>query len=386
LRIEGREIPLEGATVIAVLDRRRNLGLPRRKTSSSGEVTLTFPTASTKVEELFVYPRHGCWGLLKRDLTIREGDVLYAKPIDFSTDDFLQEMIGESGPESGGGVKVGIVDSGVDGGHRDLSVIGGENFATDGTSADWQAGSDGHGTHVAGIVAGKGKYRESMRGVAPAAELYSYRVFPKDGGSTTNFAIMKAIYKAIEDKCDILNLSLGGGLPDPALNRAIGEAYDHGIVCIVAAGNDGRKEVSYPAWYKRAIAVSALGRKGSFPDETTEHVEIEEPFPESYADRFIAHFSNVGYEIDFTGPGVGIVSCFPDNRYAVMSGTSMACPAVAGAAAALLSSDSEVLNGKRDRDRARRIAELVRASVSDLGLDRFFQGFGLPVVKPRVSS
>ena len=91
-----------------------------------------------------------------------------------------------------------------------------------------------------------------------------------------------------------------------------------------------------------------------------------------------ARFSNIGFEIDVTGPGVGVVSCFPGKRYAVMSGTSMACPAVTGVTAAHLSANPSVLHAKKGADRARKIGELLRKAARDVGLATNLQGLGLP--------
>ena len=381
LRVAGTDAPVEGALVVAVLDTSNGLGLPRRRSGMNGQVTLTFPGTQTVVQELFVYPRCGVWGFYGRDLALTEGMTIHLQPINFADPDLLQELIADSADDAGQNVRVGVVDSGVDGSHPDLNVAGGISFAPDSADAqDHGAGADGHGTHVAGIISGRARRGHGMRGVAPAAALFSYRVFPKDGSSTTNSCIMRAIHRAIEDRCDLINLSLGGGYSDPALNRVIGHAYDNGTVCIVAAGNDGRRAVSYPAWYKRALAISALGREGAFPKESTETAAVDAPRSANNPDQFIALFSNIGTEIDFTGPGVGIVSCFPSNRYAVMSGTSMACPAVTGVAATLLSQNSVIHRMRRGRNRAREIIDLVRRTSRDAGFPDVFQGFGLPFV------
>lgn len=379
LRSKTTGSPVEGATVVVVMDRSRNLGA-RRRSGVTGQVTITFPNSGTIAEEIFVFPRHSFWGLYGRNVHLTDQQVIDLEPIDMSAPDFLQELSGSDDPSDGGGILIGVVDSGVDATHPDLTVFGGTNFASDGNSNDHGPGSDGHGTHVAGIIAGHGARGTGMRGIAPAAQIYSYRVFPKNGGTTSNIAIGKAIYRAVEDGCDLINLSLGGGLSDPFLNEAIGHAFMQGVVCITAAGNDGRSPVSYPAWFKRALAVSAMGREGSFPDQSTETADIELPRSTTHADRFIASFSNIGAEIDFAGPGVGIVSCFPDTRYAVMSGTSMACPAVCGAAAKLLSATPAVAGLARDVRRAREIVELLRHSAVDSGFPQIFQGFGLPIV------
>ena len=81
----------------------------------------------------------------------------------------------------------------------------------------------------------------------------------------TNFAIAKAIDQAVRDGCDLINLSLGGGIADPLLEDAIADARAGGSLVIVANGNDGRKSVSFPANNPLALAVSAMGRTDTFP-------------------------------------------------------------------------------------------------------------------------
>ena len=366
--------PLEGATVIAILDQHTRQGI-RRRTGKRGLVTLTFPQGTSQLDELFVYPPDGFWGYYEANKVLAAREDISLNPIDLSADDYLRKTYAPASSNAGLGVTVAVVDSGVAQDHPDLNVVGGENFAPDGDPSDFGPGTN-HGTHVAGIIAGRGALGTGMVGVAPQADIRSYRVFPKSGGPTSNVEIAKAIYRAVQDDCDIINLSLGGGLSDPVLNEAIGYAFEHGVVCIVAAGNDGRKPVSYPAWFKRAIAVSALGHEETIPTDSTEIADID---VRSRRDPmvFLAAFSNIGREIDFAGPGVGIVSTVPGG-YAVMSGTSMACPAVSGAAAVVLSQTPSLLNAPPDLNRSLAVMESLRSVSSSAGFLQQIEGFGLP--------
>ena len=121
-----------------------------------------------------------------------------------------------------------------------------------------------------------------------------------------------------------------------------------------------------------------MGRASLLPAQTAEAGDIAAPFGTTDSDEFIADFSNIGPEIDVTGPGVGVVSTVPGG-YAVMSGTSMACPAVTGAAARLLSANSSVLSMARNAARSEAIIELVYSKCKPRGFGPNYEGHGLPI-------
>jgi subtilisin len=276
-------------------------------------------------------------------------------------------------------VTVGVLGSGVALNHPDLAVADGRNTVTGEQPDDFGARGD-HGSHVAGIIAARGTAPTGVRGIAPGVTLRSSHVFGKSAERASNFDIAKAVDQATADGCDLLNLSLGGGFPESTLAEAINGAFQHGVLSVCATGNDGRQAVSFPAHLQQALAVSALGEKGTFPGDALAAGDIEKPFAASNAKRFIASFSNIGAEIDLTGPGVGIVSTVPDRGYAVMSGMSMACPAVTGRIAAMLSQKPELLAAPRDDKRTRAIMKLAFDSARLQGFgakDAHFEGQGL---------
>ncbi|WP_439576061.1 S8 family peptidase [Phreatobacter sp.] len=284
----------------------------------------------------------------------------------------------------GKGVTVGILDSGVDSDHPALknAVRGGRGMVTGEDHSDFGPCTDekgGHGTHVAGIV---GSRDSGLPGVAPECVMRSYRVFPKQDTErgASNFSIINAIRAAVSDGCDIINMSISGpSASDDGVRKAIEEAWNAGVVCIAAAGNQYRRPVGYPARHSICIAVSALGHDGLIPPQAPDRGFIADPRSRQDQAVFLASFSNIGPQIDFAGPGVWIVSTLPSGKWGAMSGTSMAAPAVAGYAAVALSRDRRLLSAPRNASRSEALYQaLVSRSVAyDLG-SFDFEGYGVP--------
>ncbi len=357
-------------------------------TSSTGKVTLTV-TGSTAYERVYAqHERPGLWSFLGKNVPANGALTITLEALDLAVTDSLRHFhtVG-GGLTAGAGVKVGVIDSGIAGNHPDLVVAGGL-VCIPGTPTNQlnQFGPRGpHGTHVAGTIAGRGTAPTGVRGIAPGATLFSYRVFDNSPDSGSSFGLVKAIRQGIADGCDLLNMSLSfdpdenTGLPavDEAVQEAIAEAHAAGVVVLAAAGNDGRKPVGYPAMDDLAIAVSAVGRKGTFPAKSSESGDVAAPFG-TEPKNFLAAFSNVGASIDVAGAGVGVVSTVPGG-HAPMSGTSMACPAVTGVLARLLANSPAVLNMPRDANRADAIKALLFAQAQSLGLGVTNEGKGLPL-------
>jgi subtilisin len=206
-----------------------------------------------------------------------------------------------------------------------------------------------------------------------------YRVFGKGAAGATNYAILKALILAASDGCDVVNLSLGGGPYDQIVEEAIHDARQQGMLTVIAAGNDGRGVVSYPAAYQFATPVTAMGREGSYPAGSIDDSAVLRP-PPSAADpkEFIAGFSNIGNQVFATGPGVGVLSTLPGNKFGPMSGTSMAAPVVAGTAACLLSRDPTTFALPRNQARGDVIEALLAKALTPRGFGSIYEGRGLP--------
>lgn len=366
--------PLPGAMVVVFTDFANRIGA-QGTSDKKGVVRLNLGAARKKVERIYVYSEFGFWNALRKNLTLKPGDTIALLPIDLGYKDCLRHFYDNSPRSSGHGITVGVVDTGI-GPHHDLTVVGGQNTVTGENPNDFADNGEGHGTHVGGIIAAHGTPPNGIRGIAAGVRLRSYRVFGKNSEGASNFALAKAIDRAIEDGCDLINMSLGGGPKDEATHSAIAGARAKGALIIVASGNDGRQPVSFPASDSLSLAVSALGRKGTFPAATTETGDTAGPYGKDKT-NFIAAFSNVGPEISLTAPGVGIISTFPQNKYAVMDGTSMACPAATGAAAKLLATQRALLGRPRDQARSDALAQAVLQAAVSLGFPGTLQGQGL---------
>lgn len=366
--------PVAGATVVAFTDFAQRLGA-QGKTKADGRVSLELGTAK-RVQRLYVYPVDSLWPLLKKNVALPRTKAFTLRAIDLAATDALQYFAALAPSGNGAGVVVGVIDTGV-GPHRDVPVAGGANTVTGENEADYQDNGDRHGTHVGGIVGARGLAGHGMRGLAPAVTLRSYRVFGKGSDGASNFAIAKAIDRAVAEGCDLINMSLGGGPADPATSAAIADARVAGVAVVCASGNDGAATVSEPGADSRAVAVGAFGRKGLAPADSVSASDVGRAGKDKR--NFMADFSNHGAAIDFAGPGVGIVSTVPVDRWAVMDGTSMASPALAGAAARLLSADAALLKSARDQQRSDAILQLAFRAAKQLGFGAEYEGSGWPM-------
>lgn len=249
---------------------------------------------------------------------------------------------------TGKGVKIGVIDTGV-ASHSDLSIAGGVNVISG--AATSYADDNGHGTHVAGIIGGKG-VNGGVKGVAPDSSIYAVKALDSSGSGYTS-DIIAGIDWAIQNKMDIVSMSLGSSESDVSLQNAVDTAYSKGILVVAAAGNDGNSSgtgtnVNYPANYSSVIAVGAVDSSNTR-----------------------ASFSSTGSKVEVSAPGVNVASTYLNGGYVQMSGTSMATPFVSG--------DLALLKQKYPNYTNVQLRQLLDSNIVDLGVqgrDSFY-GYGL---------
>lgn len=362
---------LPDCTVVVLTDLRAGIGVEGR-TNSRGELKVRLPQGLTALPLVAAYPLHGAWPREWKALRLEDGPVrLSLPPLDLRFVDARRRLYLDPGPGHGKGVRVAVIDTGV-GPHAALPVAVGRNTTLVEPVERWED-EDGHGTHVAGLIAAR-LPQEGFWGEAAQVHLHAYRVFERAERGASNAAIREAIRQAVLDGCDILNLSLGGGDSDPAISEAIQFARLSGAVCLVAAGNEGAS-VSFPANDPLAVAVSAVGVRHAWPAHAA--TSGHQAAPHGRHGTFFARFSNRGPQVRLCAPGVGIVSTIPRDRYGVMDGTSMACPVAAGVLARTLARVPQVLHAPRDARRSEAILTLASRCAEDLGLPATMQGKGL---------
>jgi subtilisin len=220
----------------------------------------------------------------------------------------------------GAGVKVAIIDTGIDLNNSDLAgkVDGGYSAITKTENpADYQD-DNGHGTHVSGTVAAPRNGK--VVGVAPAARLYAVKVLDADGSGNLS-DVVDGIVWAAKNGMQVANMSLGAPSDSAAMHRAVQFAKGSGLIIVAAAGNSGGS-VGYPGAYPEVITVSA--------SDSNDH---------------IASFSSRGPQVKFIAPGVDIVSDKLGGGLISFNGTSMATPHVTGLAALAVSQGWTGLTG-----------------------------------------
>ncbi len=375
--IDENDAPVQGVQV----DLSGELWSDRQRTNAQGKVTMKlYGETYETLTELRLKPASGFWSRLipapqfgARDNVVR----VTALPVNTNgpqVDLWGNQAVGNVAMPQGDRVRVAVIDSGFADGHPDVVAAGGRGFADGGDpEEDWKSDDSGHGTHVAGTI-GALNNAIGMRGIANRVDLFPLRVFP--GASISK--LIAAIDTAIELQVDIVNMSLGGPNKSVLLQQRMQAARAAGVLLVAAAGNSGGP-VMYPAAYPEVMAVAAIGKFGTFPEDSfhtrhaTDHVSQDGQY-------FAAKFTCRGPEINVCGPGVAVISTLPGPGYGSYDGTSMASPHVAGIAAVLLAQSADIQALARDQTRSDALFAKVVGACQPLGLPAELQGRGMPVL------
>jgi len=255
----------------------------------------------------------------------------------------------------GANVKVAVIDTGW-WPHKNLIVNFVQGFDATGNN-DFNDHGNFHACHVCGIIAANSDDQScGVTGVAPEAKLIPIKALDDSGSGSYDY-IINAL-KIVKDlDVDVINMSLGTPIaPDNEnLHDIIKEVANQGKIIVCAAGNDGG-QVNYPAKYDEVIAVAAVDSSGN-----------------------LAKFSSVGSEIDTAAPGVQIYSTWGNNQYVTLDGTSMACPAISGVVALIVSWLKA--NNKKELCNVKSMIKILQALGGDEGKHIIKAGqydFGVP--------
>ncbi len=253
----------------------------------------------------------------------------------------------QSTPFTGKGVRVAVLDTGIDTEHPDIAVKGGTCTAKECSIGVPYDDNFGHGTHVAGIIAAK-KDGNGMVGMAPNVELYAIKSMNSEGVGTTS-QVTEGVKWAIQNNIQILNLSISISFYDRPLELMLQEAFNQGMIIVSAAGNEGgssgQDTITYPAKFSSVIAVGAL--KNDLSREVN---------------------SSVGPTLEVTAPGKDVRSLYPQeldvwddkqDGYRALTGTSMAAPHVVGVLALYKEQHPNMSNVK--------LREVLQTTAKDLG-------------------
>ncbi len=264
-------------------------------------------------------------------------------------------------PILGTGVKVAVVDSGIDYTHPDLMMnyAGGYDFANNDTDP---YDDQGHGTHVAGTIAALRNGTGAV-GASPEASLYALKVLKGDGTGSWSW-IISSLDWCVKNGISVANFSLGSGShPGSTVENAFKNAAASGLLMIASAGNAGAgtDTVGYPAKFPGVIAVAST----TSSDQRSS-------------------FSSTGPTVEIAAPGSSIYSTLAGGGYGYMSGTSMASPHVAGVAALIIAAGISDSNG--DGKIAEEVRLILQVSAQDLGAVGADNEFGHGLVNAELAA
>ncbi|WP_280588181.1 S8 family serine peptidase, partial [Halorubrum sp. Boch-26] len=259
----------------------------------------------------------------------------------------------------GEGATVAVLDTGIDPDHPDLNVSGWAEYDSDGNLVSegpenaYDDGEDGHGTHVAGTVAGDNASGTAI-GVAPGAELYGIKVLGSDGSGSFGQVIAGMEYATENDSVDVLQMSLGANKFIVDFIEPVRNSRDAGKIVVASSGNSGQGTSSSPGNIYDSLAVGAVDSSQTVAGTSSgENVTTADDWGSDAPGDWPAEY----VVPDVSAPGVSVNSSLPGGGYGLKSGTSMAAPHASGVAALVLSSTSKNVSDDELYDAIRSTAD-----------------------------
>ena len=365
---EADGAPVVGAHVTCVGHYQKYRG----RTGNDGVAAIV--CGETAIRHVEVKPLVGYWSKVVAVGSVAEDDQIDVAVAPLELDGgyrLNQQLLGLEAAHAryrGAGMRVAVVDSGT-ADHLDIDLVGGYCTLDDADPDCWDEDEIGHGTHCSGVIGAK-LNDEGISGAAPECSLYSVKVFP--GGFASD--LIEAVDWCVENRMDVISMSLGGPRPSWHLHQAIQRATTQGITCVAAVGNESGP-VSYPAAYPETIGVAAIGDSAAFPRGTAHDLRMGMASPVPGSTLFHAEFSNRGPGIDVCAPGVAVASTVPGG-YSAWDGTSMATPFVSGICALIIEAHPWLRTYTSDQPAW--VRYILAASSASLGFSPLLQGYGLP--------
>lgn len=256
---------------------------------------------------------------------------------------------------------VAVIDTGVQLDHPDLKNVLLNKYSVDITQSGYpklstlsKTYTDKHGTMVAGVIAAESNNGKGIAGVGTGADKEMARIMAlkcsQEAGYLELNAMVNGIYYAVDHGADVINISAGSNYKSIALQNAVDYAYDHDVIVVAGAGNDGNSDLFYPAACEHVVAVAATEDNGKK-----------------------ASYTNYGEWVDISAPGSWIYTCSTGSSYCFGKGTSLAAPIVSGTAAIMSA------YGGTDRNGIESILKRTATSLTSSGMGNGLVNSGLAI-------